>query len=129
MKRRTRDGLAMISVMALVGLLVHVFIESDLSTSTIGAQVRARFEEAHSAQAHGLPKAPMPLSVQPVPSNERLAEMPCFGCHNLDRYLTETRFGHPQHAVAGHCHVCHAFESHFEVIVRKENCGECHKEE
>lgn len=128
MSTRARDGLMLLTGMVVVGLLVHVVLSAELEPAALTGQIQARYDEAHAARSHGLPKAPLPPSVQPVPTTERLADLPCFGCHNLERYLTETRFGHPQHAVAGHCHVCHAFSQHFEVVVRKENCGQCHAE-
>lgn len=87
---------------------------------------------------------------------QRLARLPCFGCHNLEHYrkgkpalanapaATATdddegeaegedgppkgEFSHTLHAQegVGHCHVCHALTGHFHVTMRKETCEACH---
>lgn len=55
-----------------------------------------------------------------------LDALPCFGCHNIDRYHTGERMPHDSHVRAGHCHVCHAFLGHVEVRTRREACERCH---
>ena len=54
-------------------------------------------------------------------------KLPCFGCHALAQYLHGT-FSHKQHGEegVGHCHRCHAFKGHFQVVTREATCGECH---
>ena len=58
----------------------------------------------------------------------RLDDLACFRCHGLQEYEHGERFPHATHREegAGHCHRCHAFQGHFEVVIRKETCEECH---
>ncbi len=130
MSWRSGELLKLASGGIVVALMVHAVLTVDFDFSGDGLfeQMGARLAEAEAARAHGLPKAPLPPSLRPIPTDDRLAEMPCFGCHSLERYQSETRFGHAQHRVAGQCHVCNAFSQHFEVVVRKEHCGDCHTE-
>ncbi len=107
------------------GLFAFVLGGSAASDETSARMeiLRGYLNPAESAP-HVAP--PSPPSAQT--REEILAAVPCFGCHSLARFTTETRFGHKRHEGAGHCHVCHAFTSHIEVIVRKELCATCHAE-
>ena len=59
---------------------------------------------------------------------KRVETLPCFGCHNIERYRTGDEFPHETHKEEGigHCHMCHAFSGHFQVTIRRETCEECH---
>ena len=66
-------------------------------------------------------RAPSPLPA--------VAELPCFGCHDPKAYREGERFPHASEDhedIMGHCHLCHAFQGHFEIVTRKTACEECH---
>ncbi len=101
---------------------------------------------------HAEPAAPLPGLFEAADppgavSATMLERLPCFECHSLSHYLegappgpadeaTETDdegppsgpFSHALHAdeEVGHCHMCHAFTGHFQVVTRQETCAECH---
>ena len=58
----------------------------------------------------------------------KLDNLACFQCHDRQRFEHGEKFPHATHREegAGHCHRCHAFQGHFEVIIRKATCEECH---
>ena len=118
-RRRPPGVLAVFSGGAAAFGLVYVVFTTEVF-SLDGA--RAVFEQATHPKA---PHAPATQAAATSPE-EMLLALPCFGCHSRQRFLDETSFGHRAHEAAGHCHVCHAFASHFEVTVRKEHCGSCH---
>jgi len=124
------SGKRIITALSVVGtaLFLGLFVQTALR-----AQVAA----------HGQPAAaPAPAPKARVPLIERL---PCFGCHNIEHYRKgrpkpavpaagapegepSAEFSHTLHQEqdVGHCHVCHAFEGHFQVTIRKETCAGCH---
>ena len=108
-----------------IAALTHIVLEVDWAQLD---PLRAAQAELHGTrgEAHGAPDAE-DRDAAPLTRRDRLEALPCFGCHNIDRYMSETRFGHPAHEGAGHCHVCHAFEGHFAVTVREDHCGVCHR--
>ncbi|MCB9525295.1 MAG: hypothetical protein H6702_18245 [Myxococcales bacterium] len=111
--------------LGLLGLFTHALLSIDWAQADPYGRLTEKV--AHeSAAGHGA----APPSVAPgEPLTLEGAEIPCFGCHSYERYQTETRFNHPKHAGAGHCHGCHAFEGHFQVTIRQEHCDVCHKAE
>jgi hypothetical protein len=108
----------------------------------------------HAAEAtHALGDRDNPAAAAPAKGKDAaLAGLSCFGCHDLKAYHAGNKskkraaskddeddeddddsvigkpFSHDLHAeeVGGHCHKCHAFKGHFEVVIREETCGECH---
>jgi hypothetical protein len=62
---------------------------------------------------------------------ERLAGLPCFRCHEMEEFEKGEAFSHKRHAkeLGTHCHLCHAFKGHFEVVTRKDLCAECHEDD
>ncbi len=126
-----------VTLLSVVGTVVFVglFVQTALR-----AQVAA-----------GGHPAAVAAEAAPKKAATRLERLPCFGCHNIEHYRkgkpkaaaaaagapegkpTE-EFSHTLHQEenAGHCHVCHAFEGHFQVTIRKdarkgrESCGNCH---
>lgn len=120
MKRKRPPGVFAVFTggAAAFGLIYVVFATEVFNLD--GA--RAVFEQAGHRHA---PPAPA-TQAAPASPEDILLNLPCFGCHSRQRFLDETSFGHRAHEAAGHCHVCHAFASHFEVTVRKEHCGSCH---
>ncbi len=58
----------------------------------------------------------------------KLDDLACFRCHGLEQFEHGEKFPHATHRQegAGHCHRCHAFQGHFEVVIRKDTCEECH---
>jgi hypothetical protein len=67
-----------------------------------------------------------PLSARSESPGTRIEDLPCFGCHNIERYKEGEEFSHSKHRNVGHCHVCHAFEGHFQVTIRRKTCEGCH---
>jgi hypothetical protein len=122
MSRKAPGPLAVaVGAAAATGLMYLVL---TVDWSNFAPLTEARSLVAHVATPHVKePPAPPPAAKSP---EDILLNLPCFGCHSRQRFLDETRFSHRVHEAAGHCHVCHAFSSHFEVIVRKEHCGTCH---
>lgn len=59
-------------------------------------------------------------------SAKKIEDLSCFTCHNIEHYREGSDFSHAAHEDLGHCHLCHAFEGHFETKVREEVCDECH---
>lgn len=77
----------------------------------------------------GLPRMPF-AKAAPVASEKVkmvMAALPCFECHNFKRYESGTKFAHTDHDAVGHCHVCHTFQHHARIGIRKEKCVECHE--
>lgn len=90
------------------------------------------------------PKAPAANQASHKAAGTRLEQLPCFGCHNIEHYRKgkpkpvvpakedgdepSKEFSHTLHQQegVGHCHMCHAFEGHFRVVIRKETCAGCH---
>jgi hypothetical protein len=56
----------------------------------------------------------------------QLEGLPCFDCHNIERYREGAEFAHSKHENVGHCHVCHAFKGHFQATIRRKTCEGCH---
>lgn len=79
---------------------------------------------AKTAVQSDVPTAGPDTSVE----KKRVELLPCFGCHNIERYRTGEKFPHKTHLEEGigHCHMCHAFSGHFQVTIRRETCEECH---
>ena len=108
------------------------------STVFVGFSVQAALETP-AASAHAV--APTPTH---KPALSRLERLPCFGCHNIEHFRKgkpkplvqpgaaagepKPEFSHTLHQDegVGHCHMCHAFEGHFQVVIRKETCAGCH---
>ncbi len=67
-----------------------------------------------------------PPSVRSKSSRTNVEDLPCFGCHNVERYREGEEFAHSKHENVGHCHVCHAFEGHFQATIRRKTCEGCH---
>lgn len=88
------------------------------------------------------PNAPeRPSADTAVP--DKIDKLPCFNCHGVMDFhkgdhdqpgtdeegnINPKAFSHDLHAGEGlvHCHLCHAFEGHFQVTIRKATCEECH---
>jgi hypothetical protein len=120
--RRPQGPLAAGVGAAIATGLVYFVLATEWTDFAPLEEARALVHQATTAHAAALPSLP----ARAKGPEDILLDLPCFGCHSRERFLNETRFGHRAHEAAGHCHVCHAFESHFEVIVRKEHCGSCH---
>lgn len=122
MKRGAPGALTVAVGAAAATGMIYLAIRAEWSQhSPLDAAREVLAEVTNPAVAHAAEPEPAPPSPE-----EMLLKLPCFGCHSRERFLDESRFGHRVHEAAGHCHVCHAFSSHFEVTVRKEHCGTCH---
>lgn len=98
--------------------------------------------EAHIEARELAPKAPpRPSAGTAVP--DKIDGLACFSCHSVvefhkgdpdqpgtddDGNINPKAFSHDLHVGEGlvHCHLCHAFEGHFQVSIRKATCEECH---
>ena len=111
------------------------------TTIGVGISVQTALRaEAATAQ-------PAPVARPHKTAASHLESLPCFGCHNIEHFrkgkpkplaaaatasdddVAETaEFSHTVHQQegVGHCHMCHAFEGHFQVTIRKETCAGCH---
>lgn len=116
-------AVGVVAAMVMVGLAV----QTALDTQSAAANPQA----AVAAPAH-------------KPSGTLLERLPCFGCHNIEHFRKgnpkaqiqagtaadepKAEFSHTLHEGegVGHCHMCHAFEGHFQVVIRKETCAGCH---
>lgn len=127
MTRKAPGPLAVaVGAAAATGML-YLVLTGDVGQFSPLAEAKGQVSEMLAAQSgkanHGdAPAAPLAARSP----EDILLSLPCFGCHSRQRFLDEGRFSHRVHEAAGHCHVCHAFDSHFEVNVRKEHCGTCH---
>lgn len=85
---------------------------------------------------HGAPaeKTPLPAVASPTEASVTLAGEAPDEPDEEDEEDEEDEgpprgsFPHALHAEegAGHCHMCHAFKGHFQVVTREATCGECH---
>lgn len=74
----------------------------------------------------GEPAAPaVKAAAEPVRKLPRVADLPCFGCHDLATY-EEGPFPHGAHEDVGHCSACHAGLGHHGVPINRGTCLECH---
>ena len=113
---------------AVLQLLLGVVVVASLAL--IAAQLRrAQPALAELTRAAGAAsRTVLPSRTERPEPPTRLESLPCFRCHNLGRYHKGKDFSHDQHREegVGHCHVCHAFSGHFEVVVRRGTCDGCH---
>ena len=54
-----------------------------------------------------------------------VSSLSCFRCHNFEHYENGKDYSHSAQDKGGHCNNCHAFQGHFESIIRKHDCEEC----
>ncbi len=120
---RPPSRLRLIAGLLGVGLATHALLSVDWSA----VDPYGRLKSSMAAQKTAGQRAAEHAAAAPAPDlTPKLDQIACFGCHSYERFTSETRFNHGKHAGAGHCHGCHAFENHFEVVVRQEHCDACH---
>jgi hypothetical protein len=127
--------------------IVAIVLSTTIAVG-FSVQTALRAEDA-VATPHGAASAPpaQKKNATEKDAESRLRSLPCFGCHNFEHFrlgkpkplaaaatasdddVAETaEFSHTFHQKegVGHCHMCHAFEGHFQVTIRKETCAGCH---
>jgi c(7)-type cytochrome triheme protein len=68
---------------------------------------------------------------EPVKSREEvLSTLPCFGCHSLEKFLSQPGegFSHEMHGMMSglHCNQCHEIKGHEMPTLKGAACGGCH---
>lgn len=69
-----------------------------------------------------------PLAERPVSSTKiKLAELPCFKCHSIQRFMKHEEFSHEPHLKEKlHCNRCHTIRGHMVMGLRDKACNACH---
>ena len=99
-----------------------VFIALGTTVELTNHSVTVSHQPAVGASASVQPDEPE----GPGTAATKLEKLKCFRCHNIERYRSGDDFSHDAHEEVGHCHMCHAFEGHFQATIRRQTCEGCH---
>lgn len=114
----SRRGLIQAGVSGLVAFAIFIGLGMTVDLRSHGIELN------HPVAQGDAPK--VRPSEQPWERGDSLDKLRCFRCHNIERYRNGEDFSHEAHEDVGHCHVCHAFEGHFQAVIRRQVCEDCH---
>ncbi|OIP31239.1 MAG: hypothetical protein AUK47_22815 [Deltaproteobacteria bacterium CG2_30_63_29] len=117
-QKRNFPVLAVLGGLIVLAVFIRLATAVDLSEDPLTLAASTQHATGHSEAS------------EPTESlRTELGALPCFReCHNFERFDAGGDFPHSIHLEQeiGHCHMCHAFDGHFEASVREEICEDCH---